>query len=60
MTDRQRVAEIEREAELRLLVRLLVERERPVPPPPASAPVSGSDPGRQIAQAMRLLAELAA
>lgn len=34
LTDAERVAAIERKAELRLLERLLIERERPVPPTP--------------------------
>lgn len=34
MSDAERVAAIERDAELRLLAQLLKERRRPIPPPP--------------------------
>lgn len=38
MTDEQEVAAIERRHDLALLDRLLAERARPVPPPPAPGP----------------------
>lgn len=56
MSDAERVHAIERKAELRLLERLLVERERPVPPPPAPRPVDPST--RQLLiDVMHLIAE---
>ena len=52
MTDAEKVATIERRAELRLLERLLAERERPIPTPP---PHHNPHVRNLLADLMRLL-----
>lgn len=61
MTDHEAVEAIERQQELVLLGRLLEERTRRIPPPPAS-PAQPTDLGderlrRRLAAVMRLVAE---
>lgn len=53
MIDAERVAAIDRDAELRLLERLLLEKERPIPPAPDAR--RSIDP--RLSSVMRTIAE---